>query len=106
MLEFNVIEATAQAFQLYQSHGITAPVIIMLSLLRTKGDAVSKGLSQIPDYVRSIDRDVLVLPEIVVNELTKDPASVLKPIFDTLWNACGYPGSPFYDAEGKRIESK
>lgn len=28
-------------------------------------------------------------------------AEVMKPIFDTVWNAAGYIGSPNYDVEDK-----
>ena len=30
-----------------------------------------------------------------------EPDAVLKPCFDSIWNACGYPRSMNYDEEGK-----
>ena len=51
----------------------------------------------------SIDRDVLLLPEILISEhidRIEDTARMLRPLFDTLWQASGRSGSPNYDQEG------
>ncbi len=53
-----------------------------------------------------IDRDILLLPEVIIENYDTTPEDVLKPCFDAMWNACGFPRSPNYDDAGKRIESK
>jgi len=39
------------------------------------------------------------LPEVVVDDYGKEPAKVLKPLFDMVWNAWGYPRSLNYDEQ-------
>jgi hypothetical protein len=51
----------------------------------------------------SIDRDVLFLPEVVVESYDVKAESILKPIFDSVWNACGFPRSLHYDKNGDWI---
>jgi hypothetical protein len=47
-----------------------------------------------------IDRDVLLLPEIVVEDLATPIGPLLKPALDLVWNACGQASSPYFDAAG------
>ena len=44
-----------------------------------------------------IDRDVLLFPEILVESYDVKPERVLKPIFDSVWNACGFAKSLNYN---------
>ncbi len=56
-------------------------------------------------------REHLYLPGTVIESLTLNTESretpnnifdVLRPHFDALWNACGFPRSIYFDAEGNR----
>ncbi len=54
-------------------------------------------LSQIPGFKPpGFDRDPVVVPEAVANDLEPPPDVVLRPLFDALWNAAGWPRSPHY----------
>ena len=44
-----------------------------------------------------------MLPEIVVDDLSTPAEPLLKPTLDLVWNACGVPSSPYFDADGKWI---
>jgi len=48
-----------------------------------------------------IDRDVLVLPDVLIDEPPKDLPKAMRPIFDAAWNACGVAQSVNYDKNGK-----
>lgn len=50
-----------------------------------------------------IDRDVLILPEIVIEKLDIPIDKILKPIFDMIWNACGFEKSLCYDNNDNRV---
>ena len=47
-----------------------------------------------------IDRDVLMVPEVVVDDLTTPAAAMVRPALDMLWNAGGFARSPHYDEQG------
>lgn len=56
----------------------------------------SRGLDSQP-----IDRDVAILPEVQAGSLDDDDVpTVMRPIFDAVWNACGHPRSYNYTESG------
>jgi len=104
-LEQNVAEAVAGYLDLLRKLDMDLPVFVMLSLMGIEGFSMaSSGLipSDEIDMI-SIDRDVLLLPELLIDEHSgqaQDTARILRPLFDTLWQASGRNGSPNYDQEG------
>lgn len=56
------------------------------------------------DGYRMADRDSLILPEVMIENWSDNPASSLRPIFDMVWNAFGYERSFNYDASGQWID--
>ena len=52
-------------------------------------------------WAYEIDRDVLNIPEVLLERFDESPPELLKPIFDSVWNACGYARSSNYDEDGK-----
>ncbi len=53
--------------------------------------------------VHTIDRDILLLPEIVIESYDVIAEDILRPCFDSIWNACGFPRSPNYDDTGEWV---
>lgn len=88
--------------QTQKTLGVDLPIFAMVSLLGVK-DYKMVYVGQWPqgqqDY--PIDRPDLVIPEVMIDRFDCDPAEVMKPIFDTVWNAAGWHGSMNYDAAGK-----
>jgi hypothetical protein len=81
---------------------VELPVFIFLSLVGVKGYsmAVNRRAFYI-DEVHTIDRDVLLLPEIVIESYNVIAKNVLRSCFDSIWNACGFPRSLNYDDTGE-----
>lgn len=83
--------------------GVQPPVAILLSLLGVAGCtlAVTDQLSRYPAYRAGhvVDRDVLLLPEALVESYDSDLAAALRPVFDAVWNAAGWPYCMHYDAK-------
>jgi hypothetical protein len=50
-----------------------------------------------------IDRDALVIPEVMIEDFNVSLDKIIKPIFDTVWNAAGYARSLNYDLNGNLI---
>jgi hypothetical protein len=55
------------------------------------------------DLAHPIDRDELIFPEVVADGYEADIPTLIKPTFDALWNAAGWPRSLSYDANGRWI---
>ena len=47
--------------------------------------------------------DVVMLPEVVVEDSGEEPYGVLRPAFDMVWNAFGLARSLNYDEDGSRV---
>ena len=82
--------------------GVAPPLFLMLSLLGVSGFvmAVTPKLELFGDRAYPIDRDSLVLPEIIIESFGIEPAAAMRPIFDSVWNAAGWARSMNYDEAG------
>ena len=80
--------------------GIEAPYLIMLSLLKAQGCKLflpfGRGATNKP-----IDRDILLVPEVMVDDSESSLDGIIRPILDSIWNATGYERSGSFDEEGK-----
>jgi hypothetical protein len=52
------------------------------------------------DSIYYFDRDIVNIPEIIVENYDDPPEKILKPCFDAVWNACGFLRSFNYDDKG------
>lgn len=84
--------------QILQKIGIVPPLLLMLSLIGVEGYKIDLGIRTSP---HSIDRDALIIPEVLVEEFDCNPTNILKPIFDAVWNSVGMQYSLNYDTNGK-----
>jgi hypothetical protein len=82
---------------------IQPPIVAMVSLLDVQGYQMAVAEGGFRDS-SAIDRESLLLPDILIEEYEVSIGTVLRPAFDALWQACGYPGSRNYDADGRWIE--
>jgi hypothetical protein len=94
-----VIESVRSYFKGYKMLGVEAPVIISMVLLSCKGAYMHTGFAMELDN-KPIDRDVAILPEVQADSLDEEVPTIMKPIFDAVWNACGHPRSYNYTESG------
>lgn len=99
-------EYIMKAFDRYISNlkvlNVGMPIFAFLTLVGVKGYSLTNN----PSWIfrgDSIDKDVLSLPEVIIENFEFEVEKVLKPWFDTVWNACGFPYSLNYDISGKWI---
>lgn len=100
-----LIEGLGGYLRLLQDLELRPPAIVLLALLGVKGCTfiTETGRSQAHHPLnrhRFIDRDVLLLPDVLVDDYGQPVETVLKPIFDAAWQSAGWPGSPNYNKEG------
>lgn len=97
--ELYVVEAIENYFAGYTRLGIEAPVVISMALLGCKGAYMYTDFAMGSDY-KPIDRDVAILPEVQTGSLDEAVPTIMKPIFDAVWNACGHAFSHNYTENG------
>ncbi len=70
----------------------------MLSLLFVKDFKMTCGSNNLSHG--KIDRDSLILPEIMIDDLNSNIDSLYQSIFDTIWQATGLDRCNHYDNNG------
>ncbi len=99
--EEKIIDALGDYLRLYKIWNVAMPVFLFLTLIGVKGYTILYINIHHPfPRKHPIDRDVLQVPEIIIQDYEVKAESVLKPCFDSIWNACGYSGSRNYDKNG------
>lgn len=99
-----LIKAVQQYLNVLTTLNVDLPVLLFLTLLGVKGYKIAVNHSKIWSFDKQeIDRDILFIPEVVVEYYDAKPEEILKPCFDSIWNACGYVKSLNYNEQGKWI---
>jgi hypothetical protein len=100
-----ILQYLPRCFRLLEAVGANAPVVVALTLTRTKG--LYMGVDNMWGEIGyPIDAETLVLPEVVIESFSKPANQILKPLFDLVWNACGFPYSTNFDADGNWISRR
>jgi hypothetical protein len=99
--ERNFFETLSNYFNFYKAINIDFPVFVIVSIINYKGFSLGVG-----DYIsqtinpHTFDRDFLAIPEILVESNQISLHQILRPIFDTIWNSCGFERCLHYDING------
>lgn len=82
--------------------GVAHPFAVSMSFLNAQG--VQIGIStRLTRELRPspMDRDVLLLPDVMLETSDDDPVAALRPLIDSVWNACGVAASPNFNEHGQ-----
>jgi hypothetical protein len=102
-MEGRVIGILGHYQRFWQTIGVVPPILVGLTVAGVKGWNVLQG----PGYWNvdnaAIDRDIISPQEVMLSDLSTSADVVLHPLFDFIWCAGGWPGSPNYRA-GRWVE--
>lgn len=104
--EENLIDALDTYLSTLKFLGVMPLIFVFLALLGVKGYLIHYDKSRSIDEMQEIDRDDLLIQEVLVESYNVLAEDVLKPCFDSIWNACGYQKSFNYDDKGKWVGSR
>jgi hypothetical protein len=97
-----VIEHTRSCLEAIRGAGIAPPILIGMALLDINGYVLAAPPTiGGKDESEPIEEDAMGLPPVLLDDWETPVDTVLQPLFDTLWNAFGYPESPYYDKDGR-----
>lgn len=106
IVEREIIDNVERLVTLQRSLGITPPLAIFISLLKIKDFEIPPSrFFPLRKQTKIVDNDLL-FREIIIENDRVDYPSLLKPTFDTLWNAAGWARSRNYDEQGKRKDEQ
>ncbi len=98
--EEELIHSVRDYFMALTEWNIAPPFFMFLSLLGFEGYAMAAGRAFWNVANATIDRRVVALPEVLVEDPSRPIQQIIRPVLDMAWNAAGRPGSPNFDDEG------
>lgn len=100
--EKELLQGVTRYLAVQRSMGIDAPIYLFISLVGVKGCwmAASNAFFDVGEYY-PVTEENLLLPEVLVDRLDQPAEEILRPAFDMVWNACGYPSSGNFDNTGR-----
>lgn len=99
-IEIRLIEYLPAYMEIFKKFNIDPPIFLFLTFTGVKGYRIPENARWWDDETFPIDRDIVLIPELLIENYEFEPAQLLKPVFDSIWNACGYVGSPNYSSDG------
>ena len=101
--EESVWKAASRYLQVQKKLELPLPIFVVVTLIGVKGFKLGLNdwfaMHGFDEQVK-IDREIIQLPETLVEEYSVSVARALRPSFDALWQACGFEQSFNYDESG------
>ncbi len=101
LYEKELVKSTTQYLTILKTLSVEPPIFIFLSMLGVKGYSMAVRDHFSFFETHTIDRDVMLLPEVVVESYDVKAEDILKSSFDSIWNACGFRRSFNYNDAGE-----
>jgi hypothetical protein len=103
-LEYALNGEFANSLEVLRRVGAQPPMAILVTVIGVKGYIMLAGEGFFEQGRRKIDRDTLVLPDVVleahISESRDQLPRLMRPVIDAFWQAGGWPGSTSYQADG------
>ena len=81
---------------------VTPPLVVTISMWGVAGYHLWPLSPRGPHHpVHGVDRDPLFIPETLIEDFGVDAAVFMRPVFNAIWNAAGWPKAMTYDDKGQ-----
>ena len=101
--EKKLIESLQIYMRLLKELNIATPIVIFITFIDIKDYKFTVNTNKFWDNDYTMDRDILQLPETIIDSYDTDAIQILRPMFDLVWNAFGHERSYNFDEQGKWI---
>ena len=103
VLEGSCRNALLAAIGSYRQLGVEPPVFVMYALCGVRGTVIDKPQHSMwqDGVLLPLNKDALVAQERLLESFDADVDALLHPMFDEVWNASGWSGSPSWDSSHK-----
>jgi hypothetical protein len=99
-LEHVLMDAPANPLRALEIAGAQPPFAVLVALLGVRGMEVVQAHVVPRPLSEPIDRDPLLLPEVLCETFEWDRRRGMRPVIDALWQSSGSRGSPSYTSAG------
>lgn len=80
---------------------VQLPIFIFLTLIGCKDFTLFTEEFPRKRHIMKFHKNILFLPEVLVEDYNAIPQKFFRPVLDSIWNACGYYECPNYDDDDK-----
>jgi hypothetical protein len=101
-IEDEFLRFASLAKEIESDLGTEMPLVLMASVLRTQDVKLTwNDPFRFPTTLVPLRKDVVLVPDVIMQDANTEIAETLRPVFDVLSNAGGYPNSYSYDQNGQ-----
>lgn len=101
--EKELLALVPQYLSLLKGLNINTPIVLFLTITGVKGFRIPHRQTFLKSDRFVIDRDDLILPEVFIESYDVDIKGIMRPLFDLVWNACGYERSHNFNEQGQWV---
>lgn len=99
--EKDIVESISKNMKIFKKIGVETPIFVFITLLNIQDFQMPVSSSFQQRRLPKIYKDILVLPEVLLNSYDVNIGNSLKNPFNVVWNAFGRAKSPNYDENGE-----
>ena len=103
--EGNVLEYLPRCVESVRQLGVRPRVSVFLTLVGVRGLRMAMDAFSL-DRGNEIREETFILPGAAIDTFSMSASSILRPMFDRVWNACGLLRSPNFDEAGNWAPSR
>jgi Putative DNA-binding domain len=82
--------------------GVSLPIVVMVTMHGFNGFGIADfSPFHDPPVHLTIDRETLLLPDVLLEDYGTQMDRLIRPVFDAIWQSAGYPFCQNYDDKGK-----
>ncbi len=101
--EREILKSTKEYLVGLEKHDIEVPIFAALSLVGMKDYSLGVGEMFIRSAGYNLERELILLPEALLDDYATDIPQAFHPIFDMVWNTFGYERSYNYNEQGEWV---
>ena len=102
--EQEIVASLASIQGFLRKLNVEPPLALLLTLTGVKGLTMALDPRWMAYRPHTIDREILLLSEVIVEEYDKTAEENLKPLFIMIWQAAGFDRNYNYDQHGQRLK--
>ena len=100
-LEKRILDLLHQVTVQLTNRGVEGPFVVSLSFVDVVGYQLDKDDRTARRDPLKYPKPILILPDVLIEDVAEiGNGRAMRPVFDAMWNAFEYDGSPHYCDEG------
>jgi hypothetical protein len=97
-----IVTHVQQYLEVLRYYDMGLPVYVFLSFCNAMNTVYRYASQEAPwEETKPLGREIATFPELYVDNFDVDVSTVMRPVFNVVWNAFGRPSCEIYDDQGK-----